>query len=309
MNFVTIDFETAQGARNTPCEIGLTFVEEGEVVETNSYLIKPKCYPDFDFFNMEIHGIKPSDVEDAPEFPDIWDQISNLIDGKFILAHYASFDISVLRSTLDLYNLPYPNLDFSCTYQLSKKVYPELGIYRLEYLSHQFQLGGHNHHRAGTDSLKAARLALNLLNKTGSTGIHNLLENVAIRHGNLSPNSYKPSETIRAYHSKKEKYGLDTIISDPTKHNPDSIFYQKEVVFTGSLDSMIRKDAAQIIADLGGYPSESLKTTTNFLICGRGNMAEITPDNMTGKFKKAVGFAAKGHDIEIIDEEAFLQNI
>ncbi len=309
MNFVTIDFETAQGARNTPCEIGLTFVENGEVADTKSYLIKPKCYPNFDYFNIDVHGIRPSDVENAPEFPDVWNKISNLIDGKFILAHYASFDISVLRSTLDLYHLPYPNIDFSCTYLLTKKVYPEIGVYRLDYLSRQFQLGGHNHHRAAVDSLKAARLALNLLNKTGSEGIRSLLDHTSISHGSLSPQTYKPSSSVRTYLSKNQKYGLDALTSDPEKHNPDSIFYQKEIVFTGGLDSMARKDALQLVADLGGFPSDTLKTSTNFLVCGRGNIETITPENMTGKFKKAVGFAAKGFDIEIIDEEAFLQNI
>src|SRR5690606_6505088 len=109
--------------------------------------------------------------------------------------------------------------------------------------------------------------------------------------------------------SSAEKYGLNNIDTDPTYHNPNSIFYESEVVFTGSLQSMSRKDALQKVAKLGGIPSDSLTTKTNFLVCGKRDMDEITPNKMTGKYKKAVSFAKKGNDIEIIDEITFLQNI
>jgi DNA polymerase-3 subunit epsilon len=57
MNFITIDFETATGDGFSPCEVGLTFVENWEIKETKSWLIKPKCYPYFNPINISIHGI------------------------------------------------------------------------------------------------------------------------------------------------------------------------------------------------------------------------------------------------------------
>ena len=67
MNFITIDFETANAQRNSPCEIGLTFVENFEIIESKSWLIKP-INNEFDYFNIMIHGITPEDVENEPEF-------------------------------------------------------------------------------------------------------------------------------------------------------------------------------------------------------------------------------------------------
>lgn len=72
MNFVAIDFETATSDRNSPCEIGLTFVENWEIKETRSWLIKPKCYPYFNPVNISIHGIRPEHVVNEPEFDEIW---------------------------------------------------------------------------------------------------------------------------------------------------------------------------------------------------------------------------------------------
>lgn len=43
MDFITIDFETATSQRDSPCEIGLTFFESGQIIETKSWLIKPMC--------------------------------------------------------------------------------------------------------------------------------------------------------------------------------------------------------------------------------------------------------------------------
>lgn len=65
MDFVTIDFETATSQRDSPCEIGLTFVQGGQIIETKSWLIKPS-YTEFDYFNILIHGIRPEHVADKP---------------------------------------------------------------------------------------------------------------------------------------------------------------------------------------------------------------------------------------------------
>ena len=58
MDFVTIDFETATAQRDSPCEIGLTFVENFRIVDSKSWLIKP-LYEEFNSFNISIHGIEP----------------------------------------------------------------------------------------------------------------------------------------------------------------------------------------------------------------------------------------------------------
>ncbi|MEO7907740.1 MAG: exonuclease domain-containing protein, partial [Saprospiraceae bacterium] len=132
MDFISIDFETATRERNSPCEIGLTFVKDNKVINTLSWLIKPIQYPDFDSFNVYLHGITPRDVSKQPEFDTLWhDKILPLIEGKFLIAHNASFDFSVLRKTLETYDIPFPTLQYSCSYIISKKVIKGLLSYDL----------------------------------------------------------------------------------------------------------------------------------------------------------------------------------
>ena len=41
MDFVAIDFETANEKRNSACSIGLTVVKDNKIVEEKYFLIKP----------------------------------------------------------------------------------------------------------------------------------------------------------------------------------------------------------------------------------------------------------------------------
>jgi len=112
MDFVALDFETASPEKFNSCEIGLAFVNNGRVVTTQSWFIKPPCYPNFyKYFN----NITPLDVAKAPEFPGVWREVHPLIEGQLILAHNATFDIEVLCTTLAYYKLTLPNLTYGCT--------------------------------------------------------------------------------------------------------------------------------------------------------------------------------------------------
>ncbi len=57
MNFIALDFETATPERNSACELGICIVENAEIVETKSWLIKPPSFPYFNPHNINVHGI------------------------------------------------------------------------------------------------------------------------------------------------------------------------------------------------------------------------------------------------------------
>ena len=112
MNFIAIDFETANEKRNSPCSIGIVVVKNGEVTERIHHLIKPKEMR-FMPINIGIHGIRPKMVENELEFDKIWEKIKHYFDNNLIIAHNAAFDISVLRNTLALYNIEAPNFNLA----------------------------------------------------------------------------------------------------------------------------------------------------------------------------------------------------
>ncbi len=303
MNFITLDFETATSDRNSPCEIGLTFVKDGRIIGTKSWLIKPKCYPEFDEFNISIHGIKPKDVAKEPEFNHLWkNELKAFFKKQFFIAHYASFDFSVLRQTLESYKIPFPNLLYSCSYIFSKKVWPRMLSYDLESLCNANKIS-FNHHRASEDSLACAKLSLKAFKLAGVKGIDDFPKKLGISIGKLFAGGYKPSETKRVYLNPA------LIVDDPSKHNPESIFYQKSVVFTGTLSSMVRKEAQQVIADTGGRNSNSVTKETDFLIIGQQDFRRVGEDGMSEKQEKAEKLLKKGATIEVMSESDFLRNI
>ena len=77
-NLICIDFETANGSPSSVCSVGIVIVRDGEVVDSFYSLIHP--YPDYyAWFCQQVHGLGPDDTEDAPLFPDVWDQVEDRI--------------------------------------------------------------------------------------------------------------------------------------------------------------------------------------------------------------------------------------
>jgi len=305
MDFIAIDFETATSDRDSPCEIGLTFVKDNKVVDTKSWLIKPKQFPDFNPFNIEIHGIHPNDVADKPEFNELWNsEIKALLENQFVVAHNAGFDFSVLRRTLDSYKIPFPSLQYACSYMLAKKVWEGLLYYDLKSLCKYHNIST-EHHRAGSDSLSCAELSIKVFENAEVNTIVELSEKLRFSIGQLYDGGYRPSETKKIY---KPHY-LSQIVGNPAKHNPESIFYGRSVIFTGTLLSMVRGNAQQIIADIGGINSNTVTMETDYLIVGQQDFRVVGEDGMSGKQEKAEKLLKKGAGIEVISESEFLRNI
>ena len=104
MNFIAIDFETANEKRASACSLGITVVKNNKIIEEKYWLIKPKPFR-FESRNIIIHGIREEDVINEKEFDELWPEIKPYLENNLVIAHNASFDFSVLRNTLDLYNL------------------------------------------------------------------------------------------------------------------------------------------------------------------------------------------------------------
>ncbi len=159
IDFCAIDFETATHERHSACEMGICLVENGEIVETKTWLIKPPSFPYFNPHNINVHGIYPKDVENAPTFDEMWYEAEKLMYGNLMIAHNASFDASVLRGCLDYYGIFKPKLKYLCSIQIAKKSWKNLPRYGLKSLAenHQIQF---NHHRAGDDAEVCAKISL-----------------------------------------------------------------------------------------------------------------------------------------------------
>jgi BRCA1 C Terminus (BRCT) domain len=83
-----------------------------------------------------------------------------------------------------------------------------------------------------------------------------------------------------------------------TAADTKGILYGRTVSFTGDLASMTREDAAATVASLGGTPHVNVTHRTDVLVVGQFPGA---------KLDRARSYAARGQNVEIVDEQTFLR--
>jgi DNA polymerase III subunit epsilon len=164
MNFVAIDFETANHRPDSACAIGLVKVIDGVIAEKIVHLIKP---PTREFAFTYIHGLSWKDVAQQEDFGELWPKIEPLFQGaEFLVAHNASFDRRVLAACCATYGVSMPWQSFQCTVQVARRTW---GIYptKLSNVCEVLQIEL-NHHEALSDAMACAQIMLEAEKASGS---------------------------------------------------------------------------------------------------------------------------------------------
>jgi DNA polymerase-3 subunit epsilon len=189
LNFTAIDFETANGSSASPCAVGLVKVVEGKIVDTFSTLIKPP-YPNdwFDSGNIGVHGIHPQDVIDAPSWAEALEQMLGFIGMDDLIAHNASFDMGVLRSSAALIEAELPDLRYGCSLLMARKTY-NLESYRLNQVAYAIGHEEFDHHDALADSDACARIVIHMADRHGVSSLDELAELTNHKIKSLRPES------------------------------------------------------------------------------------------------------------------------
>jgi len=303
VDFVAIDFETANEQRHSACAIGMAVVEDGTITDQHSMLIRP---PDtyFNPFNVDIHGITWEDVKNEPDFAELWPTISSCIGGRIVLAHNASFDMSVMRYCLDLCELTYPELCYSCTMVMARQLWKGLMSYSLpvvaDHLGICFQ-----HHDALEDAVACAAIGVRAFEETGSQSFDDLATNLEMLHGHLFPGGYKCAGKRR----QRTRLTADDVLASTDEFDPEHPFYGRTVVFTGTLQSMKRQDAMQRVVDAGGRCGDRVNSDTGLLVVGEQDLYKLRGGAKSNKMKAVERLIAKGVEVEVIGEEDFLQTL
>lgn len=122
-DFAAIDFETANNERSSVCSVGIVIVRGEEIVDKFYSLIKPE--PEYyNYWCSQVHGLCAEDTDNAPKFPEVWEQIEPLIEGLPLVAHNKAFDESCLKAVFRIYQMYYPDYDFHCTCIASRRRWP-----------------------------------------------------------------------------------------------------------------------------------------------------------------------------------------
>lgn len=302
MNFVAIDFETANSKRSSACAMGIAVVKNGEIVEKRAWLIRPKELR-FDKINVYIHGITQNDVKDEPEFNFLWNSIKPYLENQIVVAHNASFDMSVLRHVLDEYNIPYPNFDYLCTVSVSKSTWHGQVNNKLDTLANMLNIK-FKHHDACDDAVTCAKVLIEALKSTKSNSIEDLCNKTRIKPGKVFEKGYTP---CKQYSSKSNFKRVLFNNSQPlTRKNIEHPLYNKKVIFTGPLRSMSRSQANEKVLSLGGVSGYGITKDTNYLVVGIKDYQSLNFNELSNKLKKAYSYIERGIKIKIISEDDFL---
>lgn len=165
LDFVAIDFETANSYQASVCSVGLVWVAGGEVTDQRSMLIRPNPAVGggaFNPWNVRIHGITPDMVVDAPTFAELYDELAETIGGATLVAHNAVFDRSCLAKACDASGLPPFRNPWACTMLESRRMLPGLPNHKLPTVAAALGVTQVHHHDAGDDALVAARIHIGL---------------------------------------------------------------------------------------------------------------------------------------------------
>lgn len=100
MAFAVIDFETTgfvPERTDRVVEVGIVLTDDQGVIEDEwATLINPRR----DVGASHIHGISAGDLLDAPEFSDISGHVLDMLSGRTVVAHNATFDMRFLQCEL-----------------------------------------------------------------------------------------------------------------------------------------------------------------------------------------------------------------
>ena len=177
LNYIAIDFETANYNKNSACQVGLVRFENGIEVESVSSLIKPVDLYFVPEFTDDIHGLSYDDVKNSPSFPEVWKNIILPFINKEpvpLVAHNANFDMNVIKECCSYYGLELPNLSYFDSLAIARNIWPELESHRLTDLGSHFEIK-YKAHDALEDSRTCGKIVNLAAEETQQTDLIQLL--------------------------------------------------------------------------------------------------------------------------------------
>lgn len=147
--FVDIETTGSSFAYNRVIEIAVIRVEKNKIVSKFHSLINPEV--GIDPFIINLTGIDPRDLEDAPVFSAKVKEIEKILKDSIFVAHNSRFDYNFLKKEFRRLEkkFRYPQL---CTVKLARKLYPDWDHYNLDAVIERLKLKSSDRHRAMGDA-------------------------------------------------------------------------------------------------------------------------------------------------------------
>lgn len=299
-SFTLLHAESVNTDKDAVCHIILVPVVDGVRQDPKEFIVNPKAP-----FYFVMSGITKQQVEEAPFFEDEWPEIRQmLVDAPFVVCSAEGNSIHTLAGTLMRLDQYCPTIDFINAKAICRRTMDQIS-YSLNYLSWEYFKDEIEESDALGIAIRWTDLALIGLESSEAGDIRDFAHKEKIRIGSFSSEEVHPSLCI---HTKPyvPHRGFDAD-SVEVKANPDHPFFGQTIVFTGKMESMTRNEARTAVVAIGGISPDNLTKDTNILVVGKQDLRVVGEKGLSGKMKKAAQYKEKGGDIEIIDENDFIE--
>ena len=273
-------------------EISALKIRNGEIVDKFERLVNPGY--NIPEFITELTGITNDMLSEGVDISCAIKDFKDFINNDLLVGHnIVAFDANFIYDNLLKYTEEALSNDLVDTMRLSRWILPELGHHRLSDVCSYYKVNQDVQHR-GLFDCESTYTIYNLLKETcikNYSGLSNFYDYVNSRLNK------KHGRSLRASDIKTSNTEFD--ISNP--------IYGAVCVFTGTLEKMTRREAMQIVKDLGGDCKDNVTQKTNYLILGNNDFCKTIKDGKSNKQKKAEKLQLEGNDIQVISENVFYE--
>lgn len=279
-DFIAIDVETANADSSSICQIGMVAFQCGAVHSVWRTYVNPE--DEFDAMNIEIHGITPAMVANAPTIPTVYTQVKDVLNGQTAVCHTA-FDRIAFARAAERYGLPPLSCRWIDTARVTRRTWSDFAYrgYGLasitEHLGIEFR-----HHDAAEDARAAGEVLLRAMTETGMT-----VDECFKRAGQPLWIGEEAPTIAR-------------------EGQPDGPLAGETIVFTGAL-GISRQTAADKAAEAGCDVGENVTKKTTLLVVGNQDVRRLNGQEKSSKHRKAEELIRAGRQIRILSEADFIQ--
>lgn len=288
MNFVAIDFETANQTRASVCQTGVAVVRNGVVEDVHEWFVQPPTgVNSFHPLNVQIHRITPSIAAGGMLWGESVERLRELVGDLPVIAHNAAFDRSVYLAACETLGISPSAWKWYCSLGISQDHLP-LPSHSLDKVASHLGIDIGDHHKAGSDARVAAEILLAISQSSGRPSLHDLgLELPAPGPSRnrwtseTAPPPFIPSHTMSRY----------TRVPDLPKPspaaNPRHPLHGEYVVLSGEVGEHDRDHWIDRLALVGAQPQLNITKKTTLVVigakAGRGKAADAEKRRTAGQ--------------------------
>jgi DNA polymerase-3 subunit epsilon len=168
--FAVVDVETT-GLYPNSCRVlsvaAIALDEQGRPEREIVSLVDPGCDPG----PVHIHGLTRERLTGAPRYADVLPELHELLAGRVLVAHNATFDHGFLAAEAARAGAILPTRQRLCTVALSRRLGLPIPNHRLGTVAAHWRIPQQNAHDAHDDALVTARILTHSLDLAGRLGL------------------------------------------------------------------------------------------------------------------------------------------